>query len=1091
MNEKNHSDVGNAMNFILRPMLAGFVAQKLSKSFGKNNWWAEGVLEELRPEQKKFLPLDGSYAELTDKMDIPLCALLISIHWEEVFSKILPYDYFSWIKELRTIRNRWAHEQESFDDESTIRALDTMALVCKNIDEDATEQLRIMWRNKLHGENKPIEIILPPEKISSTNFGDLKSWRYLIEPHPDVAMGRYRQAEFALNLADIVRKNGMTEYVDPIEFFSRTYLTDGLKNLLVETLKRLTNGDGEPVIQLKTSFGGGKSHSLLALYHLFGGIKEDQSEAVDKILKAAEIKTLPKVHTAVIVGTWENPLKSTLWGEIAAQLSRSTGNPELYEMMRENDKRGVSPGVELLQKLFDKAGACLILIDELVAYGRKLSLGEIENGGSFGNLMSFIQELTEAAKASSKTAVVVSIPESDAEIVDDLGRQVLQQVERVFGRMEFVWTPVSVHEGYEIVRRRLFKTPNDKKAIENVCTAFFNMYLNNTNDFPYESRQTKYREKLLACYPIHPQFFDYLYDKWTSLDGFQKTRGVLRLMAKIIYELWRKNDNSLLIMPCNIPLYSSPVRDELVKLLKGNWDAIVNGEIDGDDSKPYELDLQNARFARLQAAKKISRSIFIGTAPNSRKGDVRGIEENEIHLSTIQPTEIDSVAIFNDALTKLKSNLYYLYSQNTRLWFGVNPTLRKLVDDKCDKFSDDEIDFEIEKRVRTWQGRSLFKSIHVCPTDSNDVIDKQTARLVILPPKFFYDDRLKENPAMEFAKKILDTCGRVPRKYKNMLLFLSADSDKMAVLKKSVREYKAWSEVKKEADFLNLDRVQLMNVKSNLETTEKTFAMKISQAYCKIFVPDTFGDADLNNLKWHIKDINCTTEDNISATSKKFREDEKLLDSLGSDRLKNLLDKFIWHDEDFVELNRLWEYFTMYYYLPRLIDIDVLLETVKKGVKTKVFALTEKMQEGEKFDLKFGDNFFGQVSKENFLVKKSFAEKQLADENENNSTENEETSEEEKKNLDSKKTETESKQKDKKLSKYFYMDVELDKTRLTKSFNACMEEVVSNLMNLPNVKTSIKLSVSVSASEGIPSETKESVAANCRSLKIENFYFEE
>lgn len=1089
MNEKNHSEIGNAMNFILRPMLVGFVAQKLSKYFGKNNWWQDGVLKKLYPEQKKFLPLEGSYSELTDKMDIPLCVLLIDIHWAEIFSKILPYDYFNWIKELRSIRNRWAHDQESFDDDSTIRALDTMALVSKNIDEEATEQLRAMWRAKIHGKNEKIfqPEIVQPEKNFSATFGNLKSWRDVIEPHEDVARGLYRQAEFALNLADIVRKKGRAEYVDPAEFFARTYLTNGLKSLLVETLKRLTDGSGEPIIQLKTSFGGGKSHSLLALYHLFGGNISENFLSVREILDAAGVKFLPKVHTAVIVGTWENPLKSTLWGEIAAQLSKATGKPELYEMIRENDERGVSPGVELLQKIFDEAGACLILIDELVAYGRKLNLGKVKGGGSFGNLISFIQELTEAAKASPKTAVVVSIPESDAEIVDDLGQRVLKQVEKVFGRMEFVWTPVSVSEGYEIVRRRLFKQCNDEKAREEVCAAFFGMYLNNSNDFPYESRQINYRAKLLACYPIHPKLFDYLYDKWTSLDGFQKTRGVLRLMAKVIYHLWTNNDKSLLIMPANIPLDAAPIRDELTKLLGGNWDAIVNSEIDGENSKSYELDLKNPRFERFQATRKISRTIFIGTAPGSRKGDLRGIEENEIRLSTIQPQEVDSVAIFNDSLTKLKSNLYYLYSQNTRLWFGVNPTLRKFVDDKREQFSEDDVEFEIENRLRIWRNRGNFKAVHVCPKNSNDIPDEQTARLVILSPKYPYAEGQENNVATETAKNILENRGTVPRKWRNMLLFMAADAEKLIVLKDVVRDFLAWKAVIDESQHLNLDTLQLKDAKNNLDAAEKNFAMKVSQAYCKIFSPKC-EDGNLNNFYFKVENIECTDESNISAAEKKFIYDENLLQSLGSEKLKDLLDRFILQENDFVKINQLWEYFATYYYLPRLVDVNVLFDTVRKGVKSETFALAEDVQDGEFIDLKFGDNFFGQISKENFLVKAETAQKQL-------NLEKPEPAIEDKlapnNDFDNVSNDTDDSLPPP-LPKHFSMDVELDNIRYSKDLKKYIDEIASHLMNLPNAKTSIHVAVNISVPEGVPQNLKDIVTANCLDLRVgaENFRFE-
>lgn len=239
-----------------------------------------------------------------------------------------------------------------------------------------------------------------------------------------------------------------------------------------------------------------------------------------KVLDAAGFEFLPKVNMAEVVGTWENPLKTTFWGEIAAQLSRATGKLELYEMVRENDEKKISPGVELLKKIFDAASPCLILIDEIVAYGRKLKSNALD-GGTLGNFMSFIQELTEAAKASAKTAVVVSIPESYVEIGD--GRDILEQVEKYFGRIEFVWSPVTVSEGYEIVRHRLFQLNFEKAAHAETCNAFFDMYTNNANDFPNESRQTNYREKLLSCYPIHPKLFDYLYDKWTSLEKFQQT----------------------------------------------------------------------------------------------------------------------------------------------------------------------------------------------------------------------------------------------------------------------------------------------------------------------------------------------------------------------------------------------------------------------------------------------------------------------------------------------------------------------------------------------------------------------------------------
>ena len=906
---------------------------------------------------------------------------------------------------------------------------------------------------------------------------NLKSWRYVMEPNIEVSQGRYKQAEFAADLAQVVRNEGRAEYTNPAEFFGRTYLTGGLKSLLVETLRRLTTGDGEPVIQLKTSFGGGKTHSLLALYHLFGGkIQPYQASAVEEILNAASISELPKVHTAVIVGTWENPLKSTLWGEIAVQLSRATGNPEIYELIRESDEKKISPGVPLLREIFDAAGSCLILIDELVAYGRKLRRGELKTGGTFGNLMSFIQELTEAAKASKQTAVVVSIPESDAEIIDNLGKEVLTTVEKYFGRVEFVWTPVTVVEAYEIVRRRLFQACRDERAREETCAAFFNMYLNNANDFPYESRQNAYKEKLLACYPIHPKFFDYLCDKWTSLEKFQKTRGVLRLMANVIHRLWSQGDSSALIMPGNIPLDYSPVRDELTKYLGGNWDAIVNSEIDGEKSKPRELDAENPRYGQLTAARKISRTIFLGTAAGNRAGDVRGIEENEIRLGVIQPQDAEDIAKFNDALTKLKNNLYYLYSQGTRLWFGVNPTLRKLVDDKREKYSDDDIYFEVEKRLRTWKGKELFKGVHICPKNSDDVAENQNARLVILSPKYAYT-------AKDAAKEILENRDKIPRRYRNTLIFLAPAADKMDVLKNAARDFMAWREVIKDTDSLNLDRVQINDAKSNLNSAEKTFAIKISQAYSQILAPENFDDDAPNSWDWWHEEIICTAEDNISVAAEKVIAGEILLKSLGSAALKRILDNFIWREKDSVELNELWEYFTKYYYMPRLNDKDVLIETIRKGVPNKIFGLADN----ENFDgLQFGDISVSQISLEKFLIKAEAAQKKI-DELTPPQPPVEPVENDSKKNQPPKIIEP---PKSPPLSTRFYMDTKLESSRYTSQIKKYMDEIISLLENEPDIDISIKFSVDISLPNGVPKEIQENILANCQMLKIDQFGFD-
>ena len=790
-------------------------------------------------------------------------------------------------------------------------------------------------------------------------------------------------------------------------------------------------------------------------------------------MNTAGIEFLPKVNIAAIVGTWENPLKGTFWGEIAAQLSNATGNSELDEMIKENDEKKISPGVELLKKIFDAASPCLILIDEIVAYGRKLENKELA-GGTLGNFLSFIQELTEAAKASKNCAVVVSIPESDTETVDDSGKKILAQVKKVFGRMEFVWSPVTVTEGYEIVRRRLFKHCKNEDARQNTCNTFFSMYSNNADEFPNESRQASYREKLLSCYPIHPKLFDYLYNAWTQLEGFQKTRGVLRLMANVIYYLWRENSQSALIMPGDIPLNFAPVRDEMTKYLKGNWDTIINSEIDGEKSKAAEIDGSKPRFGQLLAARKTARAIFMGTAPLDKAGGIRGIEEKEIRLSTIQPEDSKNISTFNDALSELKSNLYYLYSRNERLWFGVTPTLRKLVEDKREKFLDDEINLEIENWLRKWRAGQNFNAVHICPKNTNDVSDEQTARLVILPPKYFYVEGQADNAAFTFAKNILENRGNVPRTYKKTLLFMAADNKNLENLKETVRDYKAWDEILNEAESLNLDTLKIMDAKENLKKSKENFTMKLSQAYSKIFAPKS--GTNLNDFSWQVEGIVCTNGDNIEVAAQKFSKCEMCLKELGYIYLESLLNEYIWRKNDGVQLKKLWEYFTTFYYLPRLDDKGVLLECVKRGVEAKIFALADD----EDFtNLKFGDVNCGQISPEFFLVKAEIVKEPEPVAEEITEPEPAETE-----------ILTESTPpKFEPLPKNFFMNTDLDMERARQKIRQYSEEIISHLSKLPDAKVSATISVNITVPGGIDKETQEIVESNCGELKIKNFGF--
>jgi predicted AAA+ superfamily ATPase len=226
-----------------------------------------------------------------------------------------------------------------------------------------------------------------------------------------------------------------------------------------------------------------------------------------------------------------------------------------------SDRNGIAPGSDVLADLMKRYAPCLVLIDEWVAFVRALYHTNDMPAGSFDTNVTFVQSLTEAAKRVNGALVVASLPASDIEIGGDGGRQALARIKNVFSRIETSWKPAIADEGFEIVRRRLFEPLTDRDAFayrDAVIKAFGDMYRTGQGEFPAGCGEGDYKRRMEAAYPIHPELFDRLYNDWGGLDKFQRTRGVLRLMASVIHQLWKGQDGSLLILPASVPLITRP-----------------------------------------------------------------------------------------------------------------------------------------------------------------------------------------------------------------------------------------------------------------------------------------------------------------------------------------------------------------------------------------------------------------------------------------------------------------------------------------------------------------------------------------------------
>ena len=1102
---------------ILHPMLAGYIGQEM-RSIYKDGWWSE-VLYALS-DQVRDLPSDGDYAELVDSLDIPNCLRLIDRKWNDVFRTKLSIDYRTWAKELMGVRNKVSHVgQQDLEQRYAERALDTMVLFSGAFnDAETTEDLRALYRTLRYGSEKgsvavkgnvqPIQTNKETAGVLHRSVGqNLPSWRTVMQPHPDVAEGRYRAAEFAADLAQVSRGEGAFEYRDPVEFFARTYITKGMAGLLTESLQRLEGIGGEPVIQLKTAFGGGKTHSMLALYHMVHSISSiDRIPSLKPILERAGLEKPPHANVAVLVGTAMDPTRkknpanlpgytvNTIWGEMAYQLVTSAGRPDLYAIIRDADRKGVSPGSENLKNLLNECGHCLILMDELVAYAKKIYGVDGLPAGSYDNFITFIQEITEAARASDNSIVVASIPESEIEIGGEAGKTALTTIEHTFGRMEAIWKPVAANEGFEVVRRRLFLECKNPAARDAVCNAFSVMYHENSADFPFEVKEVEYRNRLISCYPIHPEVFDRLYEDWATLERFQRTRGVLRLMAAVIHELWMANDAGAMIMPGSIPLDMPNVKDELVRHLPDTWNSIIDREVDGKDSIPYQKDKANPRYGQKLAARRVARTVMLGSAPTTRDQAVRGLEASRIRLGVVQPGE--NIADFNDALNTLHGSLSYLYNNmnGNRYWYDTRPTLRKTAEDRASQVSDADVNAEIEGRLKKLRREAPFAGLHICPASSLDVPDEQAVRLVILRTKDTYKRTSKSPAALAAVENILNTRGNSPRVYRNMLAFVAPDQDTLLSLETEVRRYIAWQSIITDKDELNLDGNQNREAQSNLNRCNNTVDLRLAETYCWLLVPfiDQFGD--MKSIQWEVSSISGGSDSIVAKAAKKMIQEEQVITKWAPALLQMSLDDLLWRDSNDISIKKLWEYLSTYCYLPRLANYNVLEDAIRNGLpSTEFFALAAGYSNGRYVDLKFNQSVLG-INLSDLLVKTNVAMKQLVAEKPEvppvtpiPGTGGDSGADPVGPPVIGPGPEPPTPAP---INKHFYMSAKLDNVRINKDVNTYVQEIIQHLTGVSGAEVELRLEVEVNAPNGIPNNTVRTVSENCRTLKVKDFGFD-
>ena len=1112
----NHERIGKALD-VLKAGLPQFVERELKLAHGRN-WWATA-----KQVTGPGMQLGGT--ESAPEWDAGSVLKVLWECWNDVFGKTLGRAERSLTSELIEARNKWAH-QKTFTTDDAYRALDSMQRLLNAVgareqaDElarQSAELLRLKFDEQARHERRKVQGALGQE----APVAGLKPWREVVTPHPDVASGRYQLAEFAADLWEVYQGRGSEEYRDPQEFFRRTFLTVGLKDLLVRAVRRLAGDGSDPVVELQTNFGGGKTHSMLALYHLFSGRPVSDLIGLEPVMLEAKQALAAGVKRVVLVGNKVKPGQPdrkadgttvrTLWGELAWQL----GGAEGYAMVREADETATNPG-DALGRLLRRFSPCLILVDEWVAYARQLHDDKDLPGGDFETQFTFAQTLTEEVKATPQAMLVVSLPAStdggsgvsptsdahDEEVGGVRGRAALAALRNVVSRVATAWRPANADESFEIVRRRLFQPIGDNAlftARDNTAKAFCDLYRQHHQEFPGECREADFERRLKAAYPIHPEVFARLYQDWSGLVKFQRTRGVLRLMAAVIHRLWADNDKAALILPASIPLDDPGIVSQLTGYLPGGWETVIERDVDGQGSLPRKLDGDRPNLGRYQACVRVARTLFLGSAPTPGAAN-RGEEDRRIKLGCVQPGE--APAIFGDALRYLAQAATYLYQDNSRYWYATQPTVTKLADDRAEllKREPEKVAEEIQRRVKEdLRNRGDFPKIHAFPGSSADVPDEHDARLVVLNVDQPYG-KDGMNPAIVGATEILEKRGNSPRIYRNTLVFLAADRSRLDELEASARHYLAWKSICEEIIHLNLDAFQTRQATTQRNNWDKTSQGRVSETFQWLLVP--LQGRVQGQLEWQTSRV-LGAEPIAVRLSKKLRTDGQLLTLLHPTALRLELDKTPLWRGDHISVRQLVEDFASYLYIQRPRDTQVVIDAIRDGIaspswQSDTFAFAEGYDEqaGRYLGLRVARIVAIAADAPGLIVKPERAAAQLAQEEAAKpavvpmpppgGTPNQPTPPSSPGGTKTPAAPPSSPEK----PNHFFGNVQVDATRISRDVDALAKEIIQHLASLPGSVVKVTVEIQAHVPSGVPDGTIRTVSENCRTLRFSSHGFE-
>jgi len=780
----------------------------------------------------------------------------------------------------------------------------------------------------------------------------LKPWYKVdgLQPREDLRENKPLDAsEFAVHLDQVRDQRAPADYQEPERFFDRTYMTKNLTDLAAQVVRRLSGEITETsaVFHMITQFGGGKTHALTLLYHLAkNGPKATSWTGVSKILSQAGISTIPKSETAVFVGTEFDslrgrggndgtPLRKTPWGEIAFQL----GGQEAFDIVAEHDQQMQAPGGDVIREFLPKNKPSLILMDELVNY-----ISRHRKSGMAGQLYHFIQNLSEQVRGMKGVVLAISIPsmllEMTSEDVADFDRY-----SKMLDRLGKAVMVSAEAETSEIIRRRLFEWEPQAVSADGrillpreaiaTCNDYADWVADHSQQLPEAPTLAQARSAFTATYPFHPTILSVFERKWQSLPRFQRTRGVLRLLALWVAnaysEGWKGAHRDPLITLGTAPLDDPLFRAALLEQLgEDRLEGAITTDICGKrDSHAIRLDaeaIDAIKKGRLH--RKAATSIFFESNGGCARAEAT---VPEIRMAVAEPS-LD-IGNIETVLEDLKTECYYLTVETTKYRFSLTPNLNKILADRRAGVEGARITERVRSEVQKVFTTSVsgVALIHF-PQKSGDIPNRPVLTLAVLAP----EQSVQDSETRKAIDSIIRESGTSDRTFKSAIVFAVADSD--AQLKEEARKLLALEDIH-DQDYSRLDDSQKGQLSVDLEKAKRDVKEAVWRTYRHVAL---LGKD--NSIR--IVDLGLVTSSSATSMTKlvidRLRQDGDVEDSISSRFLvRNWSPAFTeWSTKAVRDACFASPQF------PRLLDADSIKETIARGVRDRELGYVGKAGDG-------------------------------------------------------------------------------------------------------------------------------------------------